>query len=110
MTSGSSLGASTRALRELDASRGMQPLRITRRGASDVRPRERETAVGARVETRRSPAVSRSRRSDRPPSRPPYMLGVNMMCAFGVPGNMIHGDPRTGFACSPVVSAVAYGM
>ena len=39
-----------------------------------------------------------------------YILGTNMMCAFGVPANMIHGAPTTGFSVSPVVAAVAYGM
>jgi hypothetical protein len=37
------------------------------------------------------------------------MLGVNMMCAFGVPAPMIHGVPRAGTAESPVDSTVAYG-
>lgn len=36
--------------------------------------------------------------------------GTNMMCAFGVPGNMIHGAPGVGAAESPVLSAVAKGM
>jgi hypothetical protein len=34
----------------------------------------------------------------------------NMMCAFGVPGNMIHGTPGAGFSESPVDAAVAPGM
>ena len=33
-----------------------------------------------------------------------------MMCAFGVPGNMIQGEVRLGFAEIPVVSGVANGM
>jgi hypothetical protein len=33
-----------------------------------------------------------------------------MMCALGVPGNMIHGAPGVGAAESPVLSAVANGM
>jgi hypothetical protein len=33
-----------------------------------------------------------------------------MMCAFGVPGNMIHGDVRLGVAEMPVVCGVANGM
>jgi len=43
-------------------------------------------------------------------SQLPYISGVNMMCAFGVPANMIHGVPRAGVADSPVDSAVANGM
>ncbi len=40
-----------------------------------------------------------------------HIEGVNMMCAFGVPGNMIHGaPPGSGFSLSPVVAPVAYGM
>jgi hypothetical protein len=35
------------------------------------------------------------------------MRGTNIMCAFGVPGFMIHGLPSTGLAGSPVVSVVA---
>lgn len=34
----------------------------------------------------------------------------NIMCAFGVPGNMIHGTPGAGFSESPVDAAVAPGM
>ena len=33
-----------------------------------------------------------------------------MMCAFGVPGNMIHGPVALGFAEIPVVAGVAKGM
>lgn len=33
-----------------------------------------------------------------------------MMWALGVPGNMIHGPSRFGFAERPVLSAVAPGM
>jgi len=33
-----------------------------------------------------------------------------MMCAFGVPGNMIHGDVALGLAEIPVVCDVAKGM
>src|SRR5689334_12744004 len=39
-----------------------------------------------------------------------YIFPVNMMCAFGVPGNMIHGDVSLGFDEMPVVSLVAPGM
>ena len=38
------------------------------------------------------------------------MSGTNMMCAFGVPGNMIHGVVGCGVAERPVDSAVANGM
>ena len=57
--------------------------------------------------------------SDTPPSlsadraiqQVPYRIsGTNMMCALGVPGNMIHGVPDAGAAESPVLSAVANGM
>ena len=34
----------------------------------------------------------------------------NMMCAFGVPGNMIHGVPSAGRAERPVDSAVEPGI
>ena len=45
-------------------------------------------------------------------SRPPIhiFVPVYMMCAFGVPGNMIQGDVRLGFAEIPVVCGVAKGM
>ena len=33
-----------------------------------------------------------------------------MMCAFGVPGNMIHGPAFAGTGERPVLSAVAPGM
>jgi hypothetical protein len=33
-----------------------------------------------------------------------------MMCAFGVPGNMIHGERSLGVAERPVVAGVAKGM
>ena len=39
-----------------------------------------------------------------------YIVGVNMMCALGVPGNMIHGWFPFGLVESPVLSGVAYGM
>ena len=39
-----------------------------------------------------------------------YFPGMNMMCAFGVPGSMIHGAPFTGSAVRPTDPAVAYGM
>ena len=39
------------------------------------------------------------------------IVGVNMMCAFGVPGNITHGvPPRCGCADRPVDSDVEYGM
>jgi len=47
---------------------------------------------------------------------PTTALGVlhipvkNMICAFGVPGNMIHGTPGAAFSVSPVDAAVAPGM
>jgi hypothetical protein len=34
----------------------------------------------------------------------------NMICAFGVPGYMIHGTPVAGFSVIPVVFSVAPGM
>jgi len=34
----------------------------------------------------------------------------NMMCAFGVPGYMIHGTPGAGFSVIPVDFSVAPGM
>lgn len=34
----------------------------------------------------------------------------NMMCAFGVPGYMIHGTPVAGFSVIPVVFSVAPGI
>lgn len=40
---------------------------------------------------------------------PGYMRGTNMMCAFGVPGNMSHGAPSWGLSLKPVDAAVAYG-
>ena len=49
--------------------------------------------------------------SDRATQTPLYrMSGTNMMCAFGVPGNMIHGVVGCGVAERPVDSAVANGM
>ena len=39
-----------------------------------------------------------------------YMPTENMMCAFGVPGYMIHGPFSDGFADNPVVAGVANGM
>ena len=39
-----------------------------------------------------------------------YMRGTNMMCAFGVPGYMIHGVPCDGIADRPVDWLVAFGM
>jgi hypothetical protein len=44
-----------------------------------------------------------------PPSSQ-FILGVNMMCAFGVPENMIHGPSFCGLSLNPVDTAVAYGM
>jgi hypothetical protein len=38
------------------------------------------------------------------------MLPVNMMCAFGVPGNMIHGSVSDGFSGRPVDAPVAPEM
>ena len=40
----------------------------------------------------------------------PHIPVKNMMCAFGVPGNMIHGIPGAAFSVSPVDAAVAPGM
>ena len=34
----------------------------------------------------------------------------NMMCAFGVPGNMIHGTPGAALSVRPVDAVVAPGM
>jgi hypothetical protein len=39
-----------------------------------------------------------------------HIFGCSMMCAFGVPGNMIHGVPSAGFAERPVDAVVAPGM
>ena len=39
-----------------------------------------------------------------------YIFGVSMMCAFDVPGNMIHGDLSDGLLDNPVVALVANGM
>ena len=39
-----------------------------------------------------------------------YIPTENMMCAFGVPGYMIHGPFCDGFADNPVVAGVANGM
>src|SRR4051794_24361558 len=39
-----------------------------------------------------------------------HILGSNMMCALGVPGNMIHGSPSAGCAESPDDATVAPGM
>jgi hypothetical protein len=44
------------------------------------------------------------------PSARLYIDGVNMMCAFGVPANMIHGAFACGFSLKPVLAPVAYGM
>lgn len=39
-----------------------------------------------------------------------HIVGVSMMCAFGVPGNMIHGEPSlAGFSLNPDDAAVAPG-
>ena len=40
----------------------------------------------------------------------PHIPVKNMMCAFGVPGNMIHGTPGAGFSVIPVDFSVAPGM
>src|SRR5215207_1289717 len=39
-----------------------------------------------------------------------HMPVKNMMCAFGVPGNMIHGTPGAAFSLMPVDAIVAPGM
>jgi len=39
-----------------------------------------------------------------------HMPVKNMMCAFGVPGYMIHGTPGAGFSVIPVDFSVAPGM
>ncbi len=39
----------------------------------------------------------------------PYIVGTNMMCAFGVPGNITHGIPSAGTAETPSDAAVAFG-
>jgi len=39
-----------------------------------------------------------------------HILGTNMMCAFGVPGNMIQGVPCAGIADNPVDWLVALGI
>ncbi len=38
------------------------------------------------------------------------MLELNMMCAFGVPGNISQGCVADDFAEIPVDASVAYGM
>jgi hypothetical protein len=43
-------------------------------------------------------------------SSPAYILGTNMMCAFGVPGYITHGVPSAGTAESPSDSGVAFGI
>jgi integrase len=40
----------------------------------------------------------------------PHIPVKNMMCAFGVPGYMIHGTPAAGFSVIPVDFSVAPGM
>ena len=40
----------------------------------------------------------------------PHIPVKNMMCAFGVPGNITHGTPGAGFSLSPVDAPVAPGM
>jgi hypothetical protein len=45
-----------------------------------------------------------------PPLGARHMPVKNMMCAFGVPGNMIHGTPGAGFSVIPVDFSVAPGM
>ena len=40
----------------------------------------------------------------------PHIPVKNMMCAFGVPGNMIHGTPGAAFSVMPVDAIVAPGM
>ena len=40
----------------------------------------------------------------------PHIPVKNMMCAFGVPGHMIHGTPGAAFSVRPVDAAVAPGM
>lgn len=70
------------------------------------------TMLGARPQA--SPYSSRVPHSA--PSRkrrrtvPPYMRGTNMMCAFGVPGNISHGWSWLGMLGMPVVCVVAKGM
>jgi len=42
--------------------------------------------------------------------REPHIPVKNMICAFGVPGYMIHGTPGAGFSVIPVDFSVAPGM
>lgn len=47
---------------------------------------------------------------ERPTAGTDYMLMLNMMCAFGVPGNMSHGELAEGTVLNPVLFSVANGM
>ena len=68
----------------------------------------RLVARGATTSAREAEATSGETDGDH--RARPHILGTNITCAFGVPGNMIHGVPSAGFAESPVEVSVAPGM
>ena len=69
--------------------------------SESLRRGDQEMFVGMLACRRRTQASTRRVR---------YIFGTNMMCAFGVPGYMIHGVPSAGVAVMPVEAAVAPGM
>ena len=80
-----------------------------RRGSQRVSQYATTSGMLATCGRQRSRAEDRAPKvvCDGAPAR--YIFGSNMMCAFGVPGNISHGVPSAGFTESPVVAAVAPG-
>lgn len=73
-----------------------------------------EVGIGVAQSGHRVPHVRRRQRDGHRdgsggPWHVPYMPGVNMMCALGVPGNMSQGVPTAATVLSPVDAVVAPG-
>lgn len=68
----------------------------------EARPKPEESGTPVAHENRKAPNGNVLRDSHIPVK--------NMMCAFGVPGYMIHGTPGAGFSVIPVDFSVAPGM
>ena len=68
----------------------------------ESRPKPDESGTPVAHENRRAPNGNAL--------HAPHIPVENMMCAFGVPGYMIHGTPSAGFSVIPVDFSVAPGM
>jgi len=68
----------------------------------ESRPKPDESGTPVAHENRRAPNGNAL--------QAPHIPVENMMCAFGVPGYMIHGTPSAGFSVIPVDFSVAPGM